>query len=162
MPAACRQQPLQTGPFWCSMWSCRKAVLRTLWVEWDGTWLHWGGWSRGHVSSGRALGPGRAWPSMEELTRLLWAAIFGAATGALGTHRLRHAEENSSPLPSVLSVGFLSLSRNSLHSPRAGGCPGCVPRVEWCQSLAGQGRAILHQESLSRLPPRSARSSLPS
>lgn len=115
-----------------------------------------------HVSSGRALGPGRAWPSMEEHTRLLWAAIFGAATGALGTHCLRHAEENSSPLPSVLSVGFLSLSRNSLHSPRAGGCPGCVPRVEWCQSLAGQGRAILHQESLSRLPPRSARSSLPS
>lgn len=35
MPAACGQQPLQTGPFWCSMWSCRKAVLRMPWVGWD-------------------------------------------------------------------------------------------------------------------------------
>lgn len=36
----------------------------------------------------------------------------------------------------------LSACHTTRHRPKAGGCPGCVPRVEGCQSLAGQGRAI--------------------
>lgn len=94
------------------------------------------------VSSACPLGPGRAWLSMAEHMRLLQAAVFGADTGALRTHCLQHAEKNSSQLPSVLSAGSLSLSHNPLHRPKAGGCPGCEPRVEGCQSPAGQGRAI--------------------
>lgn len=65
------------------------------------------------VSSACPLGPGRAWLSMVEHTKLLQAAVFGADTGALHAHCLQHAEKNSSQLPSVLSVGSLSLSHNS-------------------------------------------------
>lgn len=86
-----------------------------------------------------------AWQGLAEHGRAheaVASSCFGADTGALRTHCLQHAEKNSSQLPSVLSAGSLSLSHNPLHRPKAGGCPGCEPRVEGCQSPAGQGRAI--------------------